>query len=168
MDLTRIPTKEGTRFGVLDGHGRITIIDEVGGIAGVIQAPADDQIIPGVGGEGHLMLLQGDRLAMVWGNEGWVYSLEGEQLSHFELEDGSPTGSVALKNKMGLIYGKKLVMYSQDGFRHGDVMEGALGDGHAMGSEEALHPLRRGRVDLSPGARRLGRPCARGERPCFA
>lgn len=130
VDLAQIPTKDGGRIAVLDGKARVTILDELGDVARVISAPADGGVIPGVGGEAFLVYLKGERLAVVWGNEGWVFSLDGENLGHFELEDGAPTGAVALKNgKLGLIYGKALVMYSLDGFRHGDIMDGALGTG---------------------------------------
>ncbi len=132
VDLARIPTKDGDRIGVLDARGWVTIIDESGGIAAHFKAPVEAGIIPGVGGEGHLEYTPkgGGKLAVVWGNEGWVFSLDGEELGHFDLEDGSPSGAVMLKNgKLGLIYGPQLVMYSLDGFRHGDLMRGALGEG---------------------------------------
>lgn len=132
VDLARIPTKEGDQIAVLDAKGRVTIIGETGDVRNVIKAPIEAGIIPGVGGEGHLEYTKkgGGKLAIVWGNEGWVYSVDGEELGHFDLEDGSPSGAVMFKNgKLGLIYGKQLVMYSLDGFRHGDLMEGALGKG---------------------------------------
>lgn len=132
VDLARISTKEGDWIAALDAKGRVTLIDQEGAIVRVVTAPIDAGIIPGVGGEGHLEYTKkkGGQLLIVWGNEGWTFSLEGEELGHFELEDGSPSGAVALKNgKLGLIYGKQLVMYSLDGFRHGDLMNGVLGKG---------------------------------------
>ena len=130
LDLQLIPGKDGDRVAVLDGRGQVTVIGEDGAPALNFQIPTSDTLSPGVGGEGYLLYLKGDKLAIVWGNEGWIYTPEGEELGHFELEDGSPTGAIALKNgKMGLIYGNKLVSYHTSGFRDGDLMKGVLGGG---------------------------------------
>jgi hypothetical protein len=131
IDLCRIPQKNGDWIGVLDARARVTLIDDAGNIAGTITAPTQDKIISGVGGEGHLEWVKGE-LVIIWGNEGWVYSLEGEELAHFDLEDGSPTGAVAYKNGVAVIYGKALVLYNLDngGYRQGEVMRGVHGEGY--------------------------------------
>ncbi len=130
LDIQLIPGKDGDRVAVLDGRGQVTIIGEDGVPALNFQIPTTDSLIAGVGCEGYLLYLKGDKLAVVWGNEGWIYTPEGEELSHFELEDGSPSGAIALKNgKMGLIYGDKLVSYHTSGYRDGDLMNGVLGGG---------------------------------------
>ena len=128
VDLCVVSGKTGDTLYVLDAMGKITVIDETGVIAKSWVVPQETGIIPSAGGEGFIELVKGN-VVVIWGNEGWSYSPEGEELGHFELEDGSPTGAVALKSKVGLIYGDKLIQYSLDGFRHGDVMMGAMGRG---------------------------------------
>src|SRR5690606_5056940 len=67
---------------------------------------------------------------ILWGNQGFVYSLTGDELGRFPIADGVPSGAVAFKNgKLGLIFGQELVLYGLDGFRHGGVLRGALGKG---------------------------------------
>lgn len=130
--LARIPGKEGDGMAVLDAKGRISVIDAQGKLSLLVSLPYEDGLVPGVGGEGHLEYSPkgGGRFISIWGNEGWVHDREGVELGHFELEDGAPTGSMLLKNgKLALIYGKQLVMYSLDGYRHGDLMNGVLGGG---------------------------------------
>jgi len=128
VDLCLIEGKTGDTKYVLDAMGKVTVIDETGAIANSWKIPQDTGIIPSAGGEGFIVPVKGV-LVVVWGNEGWTYSAVGEELGHFELQDGSPTGAVPLKNKIGLIYGDRLVLYSLDGYRHGDVMVGAMGKG---------------------------------------
>lgn len=130
--LARIPGKEGDSLAVLDAKGRVSVIDADGKLTPLVTLPFEDGLVPGVGGEGHLEYSPkgGGRFISIWGNEGWVHDATGAELGHFELEDGSPTGSMLLKNgKLALIYGKQLVMYSLDGYRHGDLMNGVLGGG---------------------------------------
>ncbi|NCG18101.1 MAG: hypothetical protein GWP91_03705 [Rhodobacterales bacterium] len=130
LDLQLISGKDGDRVVVLDGRGQVTVIGEDGVPALNFQIPTSDALSAGVGGEGYLLHLKGDKLAVIWGNEGWIYTPTGEEVGHFELEDGSPTGAIALKNgKMGLIYGDRLVSYHTSGFRDGDLMNGVLGGG---------------------------------------
>lgn len=129
VDLAIVPGKDSDTVAILDAAGRVTIL---GGGSKVLRAwkiPAEERIIAGVGGEGYLVHTKG-KLAVIWGNEGWLFSMEGEELGHFQLKDGVPSGAVGLSNgKLGLIYGRELVMYSVDGFRHGDILNGALGTG---------------------------------------
>jgi len=128
VDLCIIEGKTGDTKFVLDAMGKVTVLDETGVISNSWKIPQDTGIIPSAGGEGFIVPVKGN-LVVIWGNEGWTYSMAGEELGRFELADGSPTGAVPLKNKVGLIYGDKLVQYSLDGFRHGDVMLGAMGKG---------------------------------------
>ena len=128
VSLALIPGKRGDGFAALDALGRVTRVDADGKVVNAFAVPAESRISPSVGGEGHILRI-GKKLVIVWGNEGWVYSEEGEQLSHFTLEDGSPTGAVVIGGALGLIYGKQLIQYSTAGFRFGDLMDGALGTG---------------------------------------
>jgi streptogramin lyase len=128
VDLCVASGKTGDTLYVLDAMGKVTVIDDTGVISKSWVVPQETGIIPSAGGEGFIVLVKGS-LVVIWGNEGWSYSLDGEELGHFDLEDGSPTGAVALKSKVGLIYGDQLIQYSLDGFRHGDVMMGAMGKG---------------------------------------
>lgn len=127
VDLVLVPGKDADTLAVLDARGRVTLI-EADRVQRSWTIPTTEPIVSGVGGEGFLAFVKG-KLVVVWGNEGWVYSLSGEELGAFQLEDGVPTGVVPLGAKMGLMYGDQLVLYSLDGFRHGDVMGGALGKG---------------------------------------
>jgi len=128
VDLCTLPGKTGDTMYVLDAKGKVTVIDETGVISNSWKIPQETGIIPGAGGEGFIEIVKG-AVVVIWGNEGWTYSAIGEEQGHFELEDGSPTGAVPIKNKIGLIYGDKLVQYSLDGYRHGDLMTGAMGKG---------------------------------------
>ncbi len=132
--------KDGDSVFVLDlgaepGHkgswGRITHIDPAGPIAHTQPLPFDGPISANVSGEGHIVTTR-KSVIVLWANEGIAYSLPGwEPGERFRLEDGSPEGAVAFRNgKLGLVYGRELVLYSTDGFRHGDIIGDSLGSGY--------------------------------------
>lgn len=131
VDLAVVPGKEGDRLLVLDARGRITVIEPDDSIGHVQKITTDMGIGSGAGGEGHIVTTKGKAIA-IYGNEGFVWDLEDwTELGRFTLEDGVPTSAVAFKNgKLGLVYGPKLVLYSTDGFRHGDVIGESLGEGY--------------------------------------
>ena len=60
----------------------------------------------------------------------FVYDMTGELLHEFEFDDGGPGGLLGLKNgKLAAIFGNEVVMYSPDGFRHGDILGDSLPKG---------------------------------------
>lgn len=129
VDLTVIPGKHHDTVAVLDAGGKVTIIGAGDAIERHWKLPVTDPIISGVGGEGYIVHAK-KKLVVIWGNQGFVFSLTGDELGRFSIADGVPSGAVALKNgKLGLIFGQELVLYGLDGFRHGGVLRGALGKG---------------------------------------
>ncbi|MEZ4238890.1 MAG: hypothetical protein R3F59_22605 [Myxococcota bacterium] len=127
-DLAVVPGKEGDSLLVLDGVGRLTLIDPAGKVAHVQQVPGEIGISEG---EGHVLYGKG-KVVVVMGNEGYVYKLsDWSELGKFELQDGVPSSAVLFKNgKLGLVYQDKLILYSTDGFRHGDLLGDSLGNGY--------------------------------------
>lgn len=129
VDLTVIPGKHHDTVAVLDAGGKVTIIGAGDAVERHWKLPVTDPIIAGVGGEGYIVHTK-KKLVILWGNQGFVYSLTGDELGRFPIADGVPSGAVAFKNgKLGLIFGQELVLYGLDGFRHGGVLRGALGKG---------------------------------------
>lgn len=129
LALATIPGKGGDTLAVLDASGRVTLIGPQGEVQTTFGLEIDGPLAPGVGGEGHLVRA-GKRLVAIWGNEVRVHELDGAQVGAFTLKEGVPTGAIATKDgKLGLVYGGELVRYSLDGFRHGDLLNGSLGEG---------------------------------------
>lgn len=127
-DLALIAGKDGDSVLVLDGAGRVSLIDPSGKVAWARSVTAE----PGISeGEGHLLYNKGKVVAIL-GNEGFVFDLEDwTELGRFSLEDGVPDGAVIFKNgHLGLLYGAALVEYAQDGFRFGDMLGDSLGKGY--------------------------------------
>jgi outer membrane protein assembly factor BamB len=70
------------------------------------------------------------KLVAIWGNQGYVFKIDGTELGNFELEDGTPSGAMMMKNgKLGVIYQQDLILYSLDGFRYGSIMGPELSEG---------------------------------------
>lgn len=127
--IALLPGKRSTGFAVLDAGKRVSRYDGDGKLLGVSQLDVQGNLSPSVGGEGHLVLA-GNRLVAIWSNEGRVLDLDGVEVGRFDLADGAPTSAVALPGaKLGLVYGSQLILYSLDGFRHGDLLSGSLGAG---------------------------------------
>ena len=85
---------------------------------------------PGVGGEAHVAVA-GKKIIAVWGNELFAFDLDGESLGTFPIKDGVPNGIVGFRNgKVGLLFSDSMVLYSPDGFRHGDVLGDTVPDGY--------------------------------------
>lgn len=123
VDLDLIPGKEGEGFVTLDATGRVQLFSEEGQPIKSWKVRSRREVRPNVGGEGYVRFSRG-RIMVVWRNEIFVYSREGEELESFKLEDGPANGAEALKNgKLLLIFADKLIQYSADGFRHGTVMQ---------------------------------------------
>ena len=129
VDIVVIPGKDADGFAALDAKGRVQVFNEEGHVAIGWEVRTDDEISPGVGGEGYLLHVKG-KLVVIWGNDVFVYGLNSEELRTWKIEDGVPNGAEALKNgKLVLIFGNELIQYSIDGFRHGTVLGEELGQG---------------------------------------
>lgn len=128
LDVAILTHKKGDVVAVLDGRGQIALIDAADQVTASWMVPFDVPVTSGVGGEAHLTWVKG-KLVVAWGTQGFVYDAEGAELARFDIADGSPTGALPVGGKVGFIHGRALVLYSLDGFRHGDVMGQALGEG---------------------------------------
>ena len=130
VDVVIMPGKEGDGFAVLDSKGRIQLFDEEGRntIGWVMRS--DLPISPGVGGEGYLGFSKG-QLVAVWGDEVFVFLPNSEEVGQWTIKDGVPNAVETLKNgKLVMVFGRELIQYSADGFRHGKIMDSAdLGEG---------------------------------------
>lgn len=131
VDIAIVPGKDGDGFAALDAKGRVQVFDGNGQAQLGWTLRTDTTISSGVGGEAFIEFVKGN-LVVLWADEAYVYTLDAEEKAHWTIKDGTPDGSVALKNgKLALIFDKELVMYSLDGFRHGNILgdAAALGDG---------------------------------------
>ena len=132
LDVELLPMGEGTGMAVLDASKRVQLYDEEG--RAMIGWPINNnaQLDDGVGGEAYLGWVPRKKaLYVVLGDELIAFSLEAEELGRWELEDGTPNGLEVGKNgKLYLIYGRDVVMYDLDGFRHGVIWDTeVLGEG---------------------------------------
>ncbi len=129
VDLAIVPNKRaGDSLLVLDAAGRVTLISAAGSVVDTFKADFESPIGPAVGGEGHVLYTK-DRVVVLYGAEVATFSMEpfGTELSRFQINDRVPNSAVAFKDgKIGIATGKELVLYSLDGFRHGDVLLGSL------------------------------------------
>jgi hypothetical protein len=122
VDITVYPGKFEDTILTLDALGRVHSLSSEGATTYLSSVSVEGGIGAGVGGEGFIEAFKG-KYAVIYGNEVFVYSLEGEDLGKFSIEDGVPSGSVDLPgNKLGMIFGNELIMYSLDGFRHGSIL----------------------------------------------
>ena len=130
VDLAVMPGKNGDSLLVLDARGRVTLIDPDGKVERVVKVPAEVGISPGVGGEGHVVSGKSG-VVVIWGNEGFLYDTKTwADPVKFAIEDGVPTSAVMFPNgKLGMVFGKRLVLYAADGFRFGDLLGDTLGGG---------------------------------------
>lgn len=133
LDVELIPMDDDmTGFAVLDASKRVQVFDGEGRplIGWPVQSSA--QLDAGVGGEGYLAWVPGkERLYVVLGDELIAYTLQAEELGRWELEDGTPNGLEVGKNKkLYFVYGREVIKYDLDGFRHGVIWDTeVLGEG---------------------------------------
>lgn len=130
IDLELVPDHGSKGVLVLDSAGRVTYIDPNGKISWVHKVGTVSKVSPGKGGSAHI-LQTGGKVVVLWGDEGWIYTLDTwTEVARFELEDGAPTSAVVLADgQFGLVYDDQLIRYSQDGFRLGDLLGDTLGQG---------------------------------------
>jgi hypothetical protein len=130
VDIAIIPNKkEGDGFVVLDEAGRVQRFGSDGRPVVGWGVRSHTKLDSSVGGQGYIEFVKG-KILVIWTYQAFLYTLDGEELAAWEVADGVPNGSVALKNgKVGLIIGPKLIQYSVDGFRHGSILGDELGEG---------------------------------------
>lgn len=131
LDLARVPGKDADGFVTLDAKGRVQVFSEGGDPVTSWKVRTTDPIEPGIKGSAFVEVL-GGKVLVVWSDHGYVYDLAGESVADFAIPDGVPNGTTALKGgKFGLQFADLLVMYSTDGFRHGEILGGGTerGDG---------------------------------------
>ena len=130
VDVALVPAKEGDGFAVLDAKGRIQLFDYAGRNTIGWNIRSNLPISPGVGGEGYLGYSMGNLVA-IWGDEAFVYALNSEEISQWTIKDGVPNAVEVLKNgKLAMVFGRELIQYSSDGFRHGEILNSDdLGEG---------------------------------------
>ncbi|MEZ4316476.1 MAG: hypothetical protein R3F61_03180 [Myxococcota bacterium] len=131
LDLDVVPDKKnGDGVVVLDAAGRVSLVGGNGAVTKSWSLGVTEPVSPGVGGEAHIAVA-GKKIVAVWGNEAFVYDLEGAELSKFEIEDGVANGIVGFKNgKVAFLFDEGLVLYSTDGFRHGELLGDTVPDGY--------------------------------------
>ena len=125
LDVELIPMGEGTGFAVLDATKRVQLYDEEG--RALIGWPINNnsQLDDGVGGEAYLgWVPRKQALYVVLGDELIAFSLQAEELGRWELEDGTPNAlEVGKNNKLYFVYGREVVLYDLDGYRHGTIWD---------------------------------------------
>ena len=133
LDVELIPMpEEQTGFAVLDASLRVQLFDGEGRPLIGWPVQSDVQLDDGVGGEGYLAYVAKKKLLyVILGEELIAYTMEAEEVGRWELEDGTPNGVEVGKNgKLYMVYGRDVIKYDLDGFRHGVIWdEEVLGDG---------------------------------------
>jgi hypothetical protein len=129
LDVTIIPGKEGDGFAAIDALGQVQVFNAEGTPTASWRIPTSAAIYQGLGGQVYLEYGK-KKLVAIWGNQGYVFKIDGTELGNFELEDGTPSGAMMMKNgKLGVIYQQDLILYSLDGFRYGSIMGPELSEG---------------------------------------
>jgi len=106
---------------VIDGDGKFVRSWSLG-----VSTP----LSPRIGGNGHIAVAK-KSVVVAWGDQAYVFGLDGKLLKQFDFTDGSPGGLIGFSNgKFGATYDGELIMYSVDGFRHGDVLNGTIPRGY--------------------------------------
>ena len=125
LDVELIPMgkDQGEAFAVLDTTKRVQVFDAEGRpmIGWTVQNT--NTINSGVGGEGYLAWVpKKQRLYVVLGNEMIAYTLDAQEVGRWRIEDGTPNAMEVAKNgKLYMAFGRDIVMYDVDGFRHGVI-----------------------------------------------
>jgi len=132
LDIELVPMGEATGFAVLDASKRVQLYDEEG--RALIGWPVQNnaKLDDGVGGEAYLGWVPRKKLLyVVLGDELIAFTLEAEEIGRWELEDGTPNGLEVGKNgRLYMVYGRDIVQYDLDGFRHGVIWDTeVLGEG---------------------------------------
>jgi len=127
LDLVLLEDKKlGTYMAVLDSNRRVQVFDAAGNHVVEWTVDTSRELEDGVGGEAYIAWIPKKKaLYVVWGDELFAYAYpSGERLGSWELKDGTPHAVEATKNgKLMMAYGKQIVLYDLDGFRHGTILD---------------------------------------------
>ncbi len=130
VDLVVREDKDDDSVFVLDAAGMVRVFEGSGNFVRSWKVDFDAPLTPGMGGEGHLVLTKG-KVVVVWGDEGFVYNEEGDELGRFEIEEGAPHDVLPMKNgKLLLAFRASAASYTLDGFRHATYLEDSLPMGY--------------------------------------
>ena len=119
VDITLIPEKEGDGFATLDANGRVQIFDMEGRpLISWTVAPAYYPE-PKLGGTAYLTYLpKRELICTILQDEGICFNLDAEEISRWEIPDGTPNAVEVLSNdKILMAFGDKIIRYAHDGFR---------------------------------------------------
>ncbi len=143
LDVELLRGKTEDQLAVLDAMGRVQVFGPDGDVRVSFKAPVVNlRILSGVGGQAYLVGTK-KHLVVVWGNNAWVYTLDGEEVNGWPINDGVPSAAVALKNgKLALAFDQTLVAYGTDGFRLGSILGETLPSGFE-GWDVSLDPAGR-------------------------
>jgi len=125
LDVELMPNdKLGDSFATLDAHGVVQLFDAQGRRTGGWEVPVDGAPNDGLGGQGYLAWVAKKKMMyVVFMDQLYGYSLDGEMSGPWQLPDGIPGAvEVAKNNKLYMAFGQHIVMYDLDGFRHGAIM----------------------------------------------
>jgi sugar lactone lactonase YvrE len=124
LDLTLIPGKESDGFAGIDALGRVQIYDGDGKPLRSWTVETRSKPRPGVGGEAYIAWHpKKKQLIAILEDEAVAYTLDSEEVGRFKLPDGTPNAvEVGKDGKLLMAYGREVILYSADGFRHGTVI----------------------------------------------
>lgn len=125
LDVEIIPDKKlGERLATLDAYGRVQLFDTGGRRLGGWDVPIDGPPKDKLGGQAYLAWVgKKKQLMVVFLDQLYAYSLDGEPLGQYTLSDGVPSAvEVARDGKLYMAYDQYVVMVDIDGFRHGVIM----------------------------------------------
>lgn len=128
VDITLIPHKEGDGFATLDANGRVQVFDMEGRPLISWTATPSYYPEPRLGGTAYLTYLpKREIICTILQDEGICFNLDAEELSRWEIPDGTPNAVEVIKNdKILMAFGDKVVRYAHDGFRDRVIMDKEL------------------------------------------
>jgi hypothetical protein len=131
LDVELIPGKEVDELVVLDADGRIQVFSSEGEPLRSWKARPATAAEAKMGGTAFLAYLPRKKIiCAIIQDQGSCYTLDAEEISRWEIPDGTPTAVEVYKGKMLLSFNDQVISYSHDGFRHQILIDkGILGDG---------------------------------------
>lgn len=126
LDVVVIPEGKATdSFAVIDARGRIQLFDPEGNPRIGWKLRSDSEVEPGLGGEAYLAWLPKKKmLYAIWGDEAIGFNLQGEELTRWDIKDGTPNAVVVdKKGKLLFAYRDEIIKYDPDGFRFGKIQD---------------------------------------------
>jgi hypothetical protein len=133
LDVAVMPDKKGDRFAVLDAAGRIQVLNAKGQVLKSWKVSILPRAEPKLGGQGYLLWVpKHKKLVAILGRNAAVYTPEGEEVSTWQIENGTPRAAeVSADGNLLLGYGDQVVQYHVSGARWGvKITNEHLGSGH--------------------------------------